>query len=615
MNIHVRTESGESTPEKKPAAEPVEAGKTAAGHDTAEAHRHWSSSRYDTMDRLSRASLGRLTHGVSPNAIMAAWFDWTSHLSRAPGRQLELAEEAISLYSRLCMHTLLSSMGHQTPPPIEATPDDHRFDHPGWSVPPFEGLKLQHLAAERWWSLATREIRGMSRSHSRRIGFVVHQILDAVSPANNPVLNPEIIERTVKTSGQNLAVGTRNFMEDVSESLVNGHSTKKSEFGVGRDLAVTPGSVVMRNEIMELIQFSPTSPEVDREPMLVVPAWIMKYYILDLRPQNSLVRYLVERGHSVFMISWRNPTPEMRDIAFDTYRTEGVMRALEAVNGIVPDAKVHLCGYCLGGTLAAITAGTMARDKDERLASLTLLAAQTDFAEAGELMQFVDDSQIAFLEDLMWDQGVLDAQQMAGAFRALRPTELVWSRMVREYFLGERDGLNDMAAWNADPTRMPYRMHSEYLRAMFLENRLTAGRYAVEGRIIALRDIRVPLFIVGTEKDHIAPWRSVYKAHLFTDAPITFVLTKGGHNSGIVSEPGHPKRHYAMGTRKPGDRYLDPDSWLASVARRDGSWWSEWDAWLSKAGTGSKVAPPRTGAPEKGFVVLQAAPGSYVHER
>jgi polyhydroxyalkanoate synthase len=567
------------------------------------------------LDRFSRAALGRVTFGVSPNATLAACFDWSSHLARAPGRQLELAEEAVNLSTRLYLHATRSALGYRDSPPVAPAPGDRRFAHPAWNAPPFEYLKLQHLAMERWWTLATREIRGVSRAHSRQMNFVVNQFLEALSPTNNPFLNPEIVERTFQTGGRNVIAGAGNLIEDVGDNVINGRSARPSGFAVGENLATTAGSVVLRNELMELIQYSPTTQTVTREPVLVVPAWIMKYYVLDLRPQNSLVPPPPPRGHTVFMISWRNPTPDMRDIAFDTYRTRGVMSALSTINSIVPDAKVHLAGYCLGGTLAAIAAATMAREGDERLASLTLLAAQTDFAEAGELMQFVDDSQLAFLEDLMWDQGVLDAQQMSGAFRALRPTELVWSRMVREYFLGERDGENDLAAWNADPTRMPYRMHSEYLRAMFLENRLTAGRYAVEGRVCALRDIRVPLFVVGTEKDHIAPWRSVYKVHLFTDVPVTFVLTKGGHNSGIVSEPGHANRHYFVGSREPDDRYLDPDTWLTTATRRDGSWWTEWDSWLARSSNGARVPPPRMGAPEHGVIQLEPAPGVYVRER
>jgi polyhydroxyalkanoate synthase len=313
------------------------------------------------------------------------------------------------------------------------------------------------------------------------------------------------------------------------------------------------------------------------------------------------------------MISWKNPGPDDRDLGMEDYRTLGVMEALDAVSSIVPEQKVHAVGYCIGGTLLTIAAAAMARDGDDRLRGVTLFAAETDFTEAGEIMTFIDESQVSYLENIMWDKGYLDTKAMAGSFQLLRSNDLIWSRMVREYLLGERQPMTDLMAWNADVTRMPYRMHSEYLRNLFLNNELASGRYVVRGRSIALNDLHFPMFVVATVKDHVAPWRSVYKIELLTDTEVTFLLTSGGHNAGIVSEPGHPRRKYQVATRKQGDIQIDPDTWRAKTPVREGSWWPAWEAWLTEHSHG-QVAPPSVGAQDKGYPVLDEGPGTYVLE-
>jgi polyhydroxyalkanoate synthase len=420
--------------------------------------------------------------------------------------------------------------------------------------------------------------------------------------------NPEVLEHTICEGGRNLLRGWEYLIEDWERSI-GGHPPVGTEkFRPGHEVAITPGRVVYRNHLMELIQYAPKTPRVFEKPVMIVPAWIMKYYILDLSPHNSLVNYLVSRGHTVYMISWRNPDAEDRDLGMDSYMQMGLLEALKQVRRRSPDQPVQTVGYCLGGTLLAIAVAWLSQQHHKDVASMTLLAAQTDFTEAGELRLFIDHSQLDYLDDLMWNQGYLDNRQMAGAFQLLRSHDLIWSRMISHYLMGKREPLNDLMAWNADATRMPYRMHSEYLRRLFLNNDLFTGRYSVSGRPLALSDIRVPAFLVATETDHVAPWRSVYKLNLSYSADLTFLLTSGGHNAGITSEPGHPRRYYRMTLFPHSENYIDPDRWYQQTDPEQGSWWPRWADWLERGQAmmaAQKIAPAEMpGLPE--------APGNYV---
>ena len=565
-----------------------------------------------SFDRPLHAAVARLTAGLSPAALFQAYTDWAQHLLFSPDKQIELTEEAAHNWMHFLEYCPNALLDPNCEACVELAPNDKRFAGDAWRSWPFNAISQGFLFTQRWWHHATTGVKGVSAHHEDVASFVARQILDVVSPANFLLTNPEVLEATFQQGGTSLVRGGVNFWEDQRRAFEGKKPVGAEAFQVGRDVAVTPGQVVARNRLMELIQYAPATDGVVREPVLIIPAWIMKYYILDLSPVNSLIKYLVDRGHTVFIVSWKNPTVEDRDLGIDDYRRLGAMAALDAVSAIVPDQSIHAVGYCLGGTLLAITAAAMARDGDKRLGSLTLLAADTDFTEAGELMLFIDEAQVSFLEDMMAEQGYLDTKQMVRAFQLLRSNDLIWSAMVQSYLKGERPPMSDLMAWNADATRMPYRMHSECLRRLFLNNALATGHFEVEGRPVSLRDIRVPIFAVSTISDHVAPWRSVYKIQALTDADVTFVLSNGGHNAGIVNPPGHPDRRYQIATHVESKNYVDPDAWQQSAVHHEGSWWPCWEGWLVTHSTTGRVLPPAMGATSKGYAPLCEAPGTYV---
>ena len=580
------------------------------------------------LDETFHGFLTRSTMGLSPIALALAAADWAMHLAASPGRQMVLGQRALAL-AQQAMATAVNPPMDENGQPI--ADNDNRFIDASWRQWPFSALKEGYKANSAWWREAV-QVDGMSRHHSHMVEFFNRQIMDTFTPSNWLLTNPEALNKAQETQGQSLLQGYQHFSEDLRKAETARSTPDVLEpltFEVGKDVAITPGKVVYRNHLIELIQYTPTTDKVYPEPLLIVPSCIMKYYILDLSQSNSMVKYLVGQGYTVFIISWRNPDASDRDLGMQDYLQMGVMDALAAVKERAGAPRVHALGYCLGGTFLSIvaaamgrhtrmaqnqTAGRRAEDRSmERLpelASVTLLAAQTDFSEPGEMGVFIDDEQLKTLRQQMDLKGYLSGSAMAGSFQFLNMRELVFTRNTRRYLLGQEEADFDLMSWNSDLTRLPARMHSEYLSSLFLNNALATGKYRVAGQGIALMDIHAPMLVVGTTRDHVSPWRSVYKIHLQTDTHVTFVLAAGGHNAGIVSEPGRPRRSYQINSIEDNQGWVEPDEWLASAPTRQGSWWEAMDAWL-KERSGKPVAPPAIDPTH----VLCDAPGEYVMVR
>ena len=568
------------------------------------------------FDREFRAQVAQMTSGLAPTAFTTAWADWAMHLALAPEKQSEVQQQALQRAQDTWAFALRALAGAPVSPAEGLDGDaDPRFRAPDWSQFPFNVIARAYQNSAALLKDTVHDVDGVTEYHTQLLEFALRMVLDATSPSNSLVSNPELLALTQAEQGQNLLRGAENFVEDLKRTLAGMAPVGAEDFEVGREVAATPGKVVFRNELVELIQYEPTTRDVHAEPILIVPAWIMKYYILDLSPRNSMVKYLVDQGHTVFAMSWKNPDEADRETGMDDYLHKGLFAALDAVTAIVPGRKVHAIGYCIGGTLLAIGAAALARDQDERLASVTLFAAQTDFSEPGELAFFINPSQLAMLEATMHRKGVLESKQMSGAFVMLRAKDLFWQPLVNTYLKGKRDPMIDLMAWNADGTRMPWKMHSEYLYRLFLDNELATNRFPVGGRLVRLSDIRVPMFVVGTETDHVAPWKSVYKVdNLVRSDDFTFLLTSGGHNAGIVSGPVNPKRSYRIKTRRIADPHLAPEEWVEAATRHEGSWWPALHRWLAAHSSG-KSKPPPIGAPRKGYPPIEDAPGRYVRQR
>ncbi|MCM2278094.1 MAG: class I poly(R)-hydroxyalkanoic acid synthase [Oligoflexia bacterium] len=505
----------------------------------------------------------------------------------------------------------------QRPVPVAVPAEgDNRFRNPAWSENLwFDFLKQSYLL----WSGAVqnlvRETEGLDEKSARKANFYARQFVDAFSPANFPGLNPDVIRKSIETSGENLLDGWRNWLDDVERGKgdLSIRMTDTNTYRVGENIALTPGKVVFQNELMQLIQYQPATETVFVRPLLVVPAWINKYYILDLQPKNSFIKWAVEQGHTVFAISWVNPDEKLAKKGFEDYMNEGPLAALDAIQAATGAEKIDIAAYCLGGTLVSATLAYLAAGpdgrKDERVASATFFATMTDFSEPGDLSVFIDEKQISALEKMMNERGYLDGKEMSTAFNLLRDNDLIWSLLVSNYLLG-RDPLSmDLLAWNADATRMPARMHGFYLRNMYLENRLCKpGGITLNGVAIDLRKIEVPVYLLSAKDDHIAPWKSTFAATRLYSGPKRFVLGASGHIAGVVNHPASNRYCHWINEKL----VEDADSWFAGAAQQPGSWWTDWQKWV-EAHAGPKVAARIPG--DGKLKPIEDAPGSYVRVR
>ncbi len=500
-------------------------------------------------------------------------------------------------------------------PPFRSAEGDNRFRDPLWRTQPRDLLVQAQLGAEQFWKTASSPLAGSRNAGLALTSFAVDQAIRAVSPSNFSWSNPAAVTAMRRTAGKSVVDGAWNWFGDSLSLLAGRDPLDERRFSPGGEIAATPGTVVFRNALMELIQYSPSTPKVRVEPVLIIPAWIMKFYILDLSPKESLIRYLVDQGFTVFCVSWKNPTATDRNLELDDYRSAGVMDAMDVVSDVVPGAKIHGVGYCAGGTILSIAAAAMARDEDDRLGSLTLFAAMTDFEDPGEISTFLLEPQVTVLESVMDAQGYLDPAQMAFAFHALRADDLVWAPYIRRYLLGERRPGTQFDMWFHDGTRLPALMHSQYLRWLYLENRLAGGTLDAGGGLVNLRDVEAPLFAVGAERDHIAPWRSVFRAADLVSSESTLVLSGGGHNSAIVSPPGKSHAFYRIHSPDAAESRDERDSRMTHAPPTPGSWWPAWLRWLETHSSAGWVQPPAMGSRDRVRSRLDPAPGQYVLER
>jgi polyhydroxyalkanoate synthase len=560
------------------------------------------------LDFLARQSGGGLGM-ADPLNIGSAFLEMTGRMMADPGKLFEAQASLWQDYLRLWQRTTERFLGGEAQPMVEPAPGDRRFQAAAWSDSTlFDFIKQSYLLTARWLQSRVKEVDGLDEKTAKKVDFYTRQFVDAIAPSNFVLTNPEVLRTTIESGGENLVNGLKNMLEDLErgKGRLMIKMTDLEAFKIGENIAVTPGKVVYQNDLMQLIQYAPTTATVKRRPLVIIPPWINKFYILDLRPRNSFIKWAVDQGHTVFVISWVNPDERLAQKTFEDYMREGPLAALDAIAEATGEREANVIGYCLGGTLLAATLAYMAEKGDARFASATYFVALTDFAEPGELSVFIDEDQLHSLEERMSAHGYLEGSDMATTFNMLRANDLIWSFVVNNYLLGKEPFPFDLLYWNSDSTRMPAAMHSFYLRNMYQENKLVVpGGISLCGVPIDLDKIKTPSFLLSTKEDHIAPWKSTYAATQIYKGPVKFCLAASGHIAGVVNPPGQNKYGHWDNPKLP----KSPEDWLKGASFHNDSWWPRWESWIATYGGGE--VPARQPGSGK-LKPLEDAPGSYV---
>ena len=541
--------------------------------------------------------------------IAKAFMDMYARMAADPAMMASVSMNLWIDYARLWQSSWMRMFGVQGQSVAEPATGDSRFKDDDWSSNfVFDHIKQSYLIAARHIQHAVANVEGLTPEAEKKVAFFTRQYVDALAPSNFLMTNPQVLRATLESGGQNLVRGLNNLLADIEKGggELRISMTDETAFTLGKNVATTPGKVVYQTPLMQLIQYQPATQEVYRRPLVIIPPWINKYYILDLREKNSFIRWAVQQGHTVFVISWVNPDARLAQKGFDDYMREGALAALDAVGNATGEREANVIGYCLGGTLLGATLGYLAKKNDDRVKTATFLVSLLDFSQPGELGVFIDEAQVASLEKKMNQRGYLAGSEMAGTFNMLRANDLVWSFVVNNYLLGKDPFPFDLLYWNADSTRMPARMHSFYLRNMYIKNLMgVPGGIELDGVPIDLSQVKIPAYFISTVEDHIAPWQTTYKGAKYLGGPVRFVLGGSGHIAGIVNPPAAKKYHYWTNDALP----ATAEQWFEGAQRIPGSWWEDWQAWIDRLNGGEKV-PARV--PQN---ALEDAPGSYAMMR